>query len=168
MALALTEELRQLDETADSFLVRHRAIAVARALLDAETEALPPFWPELAEMGWLGLHLPEEVGGSGYGLAELTVVLEALGRHITPGPFLPTVSASAILDAREPADAAAFKAWLFSVSQKVAEAASEGGFLGFGGVQVSDAERATLDDIAKALGIAAPHAGLKAPQDSSR
>jgi hypothetical protein len=62
--------------------------------------------------------------------------------------------ASAILDAREPADAAAFKAWLFVVSQKVAEAATEGGFLGFGGVQVSDAERATLDDIAQALGIA--------------
>ena len=60
--------------------------------------------------------------------------------------------ASAILDAREPEDAAAFKAWLFGVSQKVAEAASEGGFLGFGGVQVSDTERATLDDIAEALG----------------
>ena len=54
----------------------------------------------------------------------------------------------------EPADAAAFKSWLFSVSRRVAEAASEGGFLGFGGVQVSAAERATLGDIAEALGIA--------------
>jgi hypothetical protein len=62
--------------------------------------------------------------------------------------------ASAILDAREPADAVAFKAWLFGVSQKVAEAATEGGFLGLGGIQVSDAERATLDEIAEALGIA--------------
>lgn len=62
--------------------------------------------------------------------------------------------ASAILDAREPEDAAAFKGWLFSVSRNVAEAATEGGFLGFGGVQVSDAERATLDEIAGALGIA--------------
>ena len=62
--------------------------------------------------------------------------------------------ASAILDEIGPADAAAFKAWLFSVSRRVAEAASEGGFLGFGGVQVSDAERATLDEIAGALGIA--------------
>jgi hypothetical protein len=62
--------------------------------------------------------------------------------------------ASAILDEREPADAAAFKTWLFSVSRRVAEAASEGGFLGFGGVKVSDAERATLDEIAEALGIA--------------
>ena len=59
---------------------------------------------------------------------------------------------SAILDTKAPGDAPAFKAWLSSISQKVAEASSEGGFLGIGGVQVSDAEKATLADIAKALG----------------
>ena len=62
---------------------------------------------------------------------------------------------SAILDANAPSDAAAFKTWLRGISQKVAEAAVEGGFLGFGGVKVSDAEKATLDDIAKALGTTA-------------
>jgi hypothetical protein len=62
---------------------------------------------------------------------------------------------SAILDANAASDAAAFKGWLRGISQKVAEAAVEGGFLGFGGVRVSDAEKATLDDIAKALGTAA-------------
>jgi hypothetical protein len=62
---------------------------------------------------------------------------------------------SQILDAKAPADAAAFKAWLRSISQSVAEAASEGSFLGFGGVRVSDAEKATLDDIAEALGATA-------------
>ena len=61
---------------------------------------------------------------------------------------------SAILDAKAPGDAAAFKGWLRSISQKVAEASAEGGFLGIGGVQVSDAEKATLADIAKALGAA--------------
>ena len=60
-----------------------------------------------------------------------------------------------ILDAKAPADAAAFKTWLRGISQKVAEAASEGSFLGFGGVRVSDAEKATLDDIARALGTTA-------------
>ena len=60
---------------------------------------------------------------------------------------------SAILDAKAPGDAQAFKTWLSGISQKVAEAASEGGFLGIGGVQVSDAEKATLADISKALGI---------------
>ena len=59
---------------------------------------------------------------------------------------------SVILDAKAPGDAAAFKALLCGISQKVAEATVEGGFLGFGGVDVSDAEKATLSDIAKALG----------------
>jgi hypothetical protein len=62
---------------------------------------------------------------------------------------------SAILDAKAPGDAAAFKDWLRGISQKVAEASVEGAFLGFGGVRVSDAEKATLADITKALGATA-------------
>ena len=62
---------------------------------------------------------------------------------------------SAILAAKAPGDAPAFKAWLTGISRKVAEASSEGGLLGIGGVQVSDAEKATLGDIAKALGTSA-------------
>ena len=61
---------------------------------------------------------------------------------------------STILDAKAPQDAAGFKAWLQAISKNVAEASSEGGFLGIGGVQVSDAEKATLADISKALGTA--------------
>jgi len=62
---------------------------------------------------------------------------------------------SAILDAKAPADAATFKSWLRAISTRVADAASEGGVLGFGGTKVSDKEKATLSDVAKALGIAA-------------
>ena len=62
---------------------------------------------------------------------------------------------SSILDAKAPGDAAAFKGWLLSISQKVADAATEGAFMGIGGEQVSDAERATLGEIAKALGTSA-------------
>jgi len=58
---------------------------------------------------------------------------------------------AALLDAKAPNDAAAFKAWLQSISQHVAEAAKEGGFLGFGGVQVSDAEKATLAEISQVM-----------------
>jgi len=61
---------------------------------------------------------------------------------------------SAIVDAKAPDDAAAFKTWLRDISQKVAEAALEGSFLGFGGVRISDAETATLRDISEALGTA--------------
>jgi hypothetical protein len=62
---------------------------------------------------------------------------------------------AAILDAKAPGDAAGFKAWLGGISQQVAEASMEGGFLGIGGVRVSDAEKATLADIEKALGTTA-------------
>jgi hypothetical protein len=60
---------------------------------------------------------------------------------------------AAVLDAKAPDDAGAFKGWLRQISQKTAEAASEGGGLFGGGVQVSDAEKATLAEISTALGI---------------
>ena len=60
---------------------------------------------------------------------------------------------SALLDAKGGPDAAPFKTWLAGVAKAVAEAAPEGGFLGFGGTQVSDAEKATLDEISAALGV---------------
>jgi hypothetical protein len=60
---------------------------------------------------------------------------------------------SALIDAKAPADSAAFKSWLRQISENVAEAAEEGGgFMGFGGVKVSEAEKATLADISRALG----------------
>ncbi len=61
--------------------------------------------------------------------------------------------AAAVVDAKAPDEAAAFKAWLLKISQQVAEASVEGSFLGFGGVRVSEAERATLRDISTVLGI---------------
>ena len=60
-----------------------------------------------------------------------------------------------MVDAKAPDDAAAFKAWLRQISQHVAEAAPEGGFLGIGGVQVSDKEKATLKEISDVLKLAA-------------
>jgi hypothetical protein len=99
MAIAITDDHRALAETASDFLAKHDARGAARALLEAEKEPLPPFWGDLAALGWLGLHLPESVGGSGYGLSELVVVVEELGRTVAPGPFVPTVIASAVIDA---------------------------------------------------------------------
>jgi hypothetical protein len=58
---------------------------------------------------------------------------------------------SGIVDAKAPEDASAFKVWLQEVAQKAAEAGTEGGFLGFGGVAVSDSEKATLVEISTAL-----------------
>src|SRR5262245_22908624 len=56
-----------------------------------------------------------------------------------------------ILDTKAPEDAAAFKAWLKHIAEKVAEASSEGGFLGFGGVKVTDAERASIEEVGRVL-----------------
>ena len=99
MSIAITEDHRALAETVSDFLAKHDARGAARSLLEAEAEALPGFWDDLAQLGWLGLHLPEDKGGSGFGLPELVVVVEELGRAVTPGPFVPTVIASAVIDA---------------------------------------------------------------------
>jgi hypothetical protein len=60
-----------------------------------------------------------------------------------------------ILSAKAPSDAAAFKNWLRDISQNVAEASTEGGFFGIGGVTVSDPERATLAEISGSLYLSA-------------
>jgi hypothetical protein len=58
---------------------------------------------------------------------------------------------SDLVASKAPEAATAFKTWLYRISESVAEAAKEGGFLGFGGVIVSDAEKATLAEISAAL-----------------
>ena len=58
-----------------------------------------------------------------------------------------------ILSAKAPSDADAFKNWLREISQSVAEASTEGGFLGIGGVAVSDAEKATIAEVSSALNL---------------
>ncbi len=97
MSIAITEDHRTLGETVADFLSARNARGAARALLEAPAEALPDFWDEAAGLGWLGLHLPEDLGGSGFGFEELVVVIEQLGRAIAPGPFLPSLIASATL-----------------------------------------------------------------------
>ena len=85
----ITEDHQSLAKTADDFLHRRDARGSARALLEAKDAALPSWWGELVELGWLGLHVPEAQGGSGYGLEELVVVIEQLGSAVAPGPFVP-------------------------------------------------------------------------------
>src|SRR5690348_10399915 len=104
MSIAITEDHKALAQTAADFLLKTNARGEARALLEAPAEGLPPFWTDLVNLGWLGLHVPEAQGGSGYGLPELVVVLEELGRAVAPGPFTPTVIASAVLAAAGSAD----------------------------------------------------------------
>ncbi|MFV2174795.1 acyl-CoA dehydrogenase [Actinomadura sp. LOL_016] len=98
MAIGLTEEHEALAESVRGFAERNIPATVVRAALDADEETRPAFWSALAEQGLLGLHLDEKHGGQGYGLLELAIVLEELGRAVAPGPFLPTVLASSVID----------------------------------------------------------------------
>jgi 3-oxochol-4-en-24-oyl-CoA dehydrogenase len=107
MSIAITEEHRALAQTVSDFLAKHRSRAAARALLEAESEQLPAFWAELGGLGLLGLHIPADCGGSGFGLSETLVVAEQMGRQLAPGPFVPTVIASAVLADAVLADAPA-------------------------------------------------------------
>ena len=75
MSIAITEDHQSLAETATDFLTKRDARGAARELLEAPAENTPSFWNDLVGLGWLGLHVPEEHGGSGYGLEELVVVV---------------------------------------------------------------------------------------------
>jgi alkylation response protein AidB-like acyl-CoA dehydrogenase len=65
-------------------------------------DAVPADWRQLAEAGWTGLEVPDDLGGSGASFAELAVVLEELGRAATAGPFLGVVLAVGALGLVEP------------------------------------------------------------------
>jgi alkylation response protein AidB-like acyl-CoA dehydrogenase len=82
MGLAISEEHQALGDAAVRWTETYADISRARATLDAKEETLPPFWDEIRNLGWLRLAVAEDVGGDGFGLAELTVVLEALGRTL--------------------------------------------------------------------------------------
>ena len=106
MSIAITEDHRALADTVRDFLVKHQSRAAARALLEAPAEPNASFYADAADLGWLGLHVPEALGGSGFGLEEVVVVAEELGRGLAPGAFIPTLIASAVL-ATVPDDAVA-------------------------------------------------------------
>ena len=124
------------------------SMASARALLQAKAD---PNADELVKT------VADDFGTSeGRGLAQDG--LKALLGGGKPADIKPKAldalkAVSALLAARRPPTRAAYKTWLAGVAKAVAEAAPEGGFLGFGGTQVSDAEKATLADISAALGV---------------
>src|SRR5438046_9929145 len=101
MALALTEEHLALAESVRGWAGRAAPAGALRgAVADGGGGAAlytGTLRPALAGQGLLGLHVPESLGGQGYGLPELAIAGEELGRALAPGAFLPTVLASAIL-----------------------------------------------------------------------
>jgi 3-oxochol-4-en-24-oyl-CoA dehydrogenase len=97
--IGVSEDHLALHDAVRGWCERYCPPSIPRALLDADTETRPPFWDELANQGWLGLHIDDAYGGSGFGVPELVVVLEELGRAVAPGPMLPTVLAAGLIQA---------------------------------------------------------------------
>jgi alkylation response protein AidB-like acyl-CoA dehydrogenase len=91
--LVLTEDQELLAKTAADFVAERSPLARVRELRDARDEGgfSRALWKEMAELGWVGIPFPEDVGGAGMGMAELAVVLEELGRKLAPEPFLSSV-----------------------------------------------------------------------------
>jgi alkylation response protein AidB-like acyl-CoA dehydrogenase len=100
MDLRFTETQEILKKMARDFLTTECPKTLVRKLEQSEEGYSPEVWKKMAELGWMGLIIPEEYGGMGYTFQDLIVLLEEIGRNILPGPLIATItSAFLILEA---------------------------------------------------------------------
>lgn len=85
------DELKLLREQANKFLNDKCGPDVARKVLESEATHAADLWRDMAEMGWTGVTVPEEFGGSGLGHLAACVLAEEIGYHLAPVPFSSTV-----------------------------------------------------------------------------
>ena len=99
MAFVLTEEQQMLRDSALAFAAEKLPVAQLRNLRSKGEAFDKAAWKEMAELGFAGVLVPEEFGGSGFGYVGLGQVLEAQGRTIASSPLLSTamIGASALL-----------------------------------------------------------------------
>jgi alkylation response protein AidB-like acyl-CoA dehydrogenase len=91
MDFGFSEEQEMLRQSARQFLAGECAMPYVRRMMDDDTGFSEEQWKKMADLGWLGLVLPEQYGGSGLNMVDLIVVLEEMGRVAMPGPFFATV-----------------------------------------------------------------------------
>ena len=91
MDMELTEAQQRLMETARRFLQNECPPKAVREEETTEAGFSPELWKKMAELGWLGLSLPEQYGGLGLGYVDLCILARELGRAICPSPFIPSV-----------------------------------------------------------------------------
>ena len=91
MDIGFTEEQELLRASARRFLENECPTAFVRHRMAEPAAMTDVFWQRLADQGWFGILFPEEAGGSGLGLVEMTVLMEEMGRAVMPGPFFSTV-----------------------------------------------------------------------------
>ena len=85
-----------LQESADSFLEKEFPVAVLRELEASETGFSQALWERIAQLGWLGLALPEQYGGEGLSLVDLAVLVEEMGKAAFLAPFQCTITQGAL------------------------------------------------------------------------
>jgi len=100
MDLRFTETQEILKQMARDFLATECPKTLVRKLEQSEEGYSPEVWKKMAELGWMGLIIPEEYGGMGYTFQDLVVLFEEIGRNILPGPLIATITSTfAILEA---------------------------------------------------------------------
>src|SRR5689334_296421 len=111
MNFDFSDDQKQLRDQARKFLSEKCSPKAVRAVLDGKSPYDKALWQGLAEMGFLGVAIPEEFGGAGAGHLELCVIAEEVGRALAPVPFSSTVylAAEALLMAGSDAQK---KKWL--------------------------------------------------------
>ncbi|MEO3825192.1 acyl-CoA dehydrogenase family protein [Actinomadura sp. B10D3] len=102
MRLVVTEEQRELRDALRRFFADRSPAAEVRRLMETAEGYDPKVWAQMAEqLGLQGLAIAEEHGGAGFGVRELAVVFEEMGRAVVCAPFLATITAAATLEAGE-------------------------------------------------------------------
>jgi 3-oxochol-4-en-24-oyl-CoA dehydrogenase len=102
MPIAITPEHEDLADSVRSLVARMVPSDVLHQALETPIAMPPPYWRPAADQGLQGVHLAESVGGQGFGILELAVVLAEFGRGAVPGPFVPSAIASALISAHDP------------------------------------------------------------------
>jgi len=92
MKLILSEEQQFLKDTAKSFARDKTPTTHFRKLRDDENTKCwdASIWQEMVQLGWSGILVPEEFGGSDFGIAGISVIMQELGKTLTPSPILAT------------------------------------------------------------------------------
>ena len=92
MDLSLSEEQEMLQKIARDFLQEEYSKDMVREMEEDEVGYSPELWKKMADLGWMGLTIPQEYGGMDSSFLDLTILLEELGRALIPSPFVPTVA----------------------------------------------------------------------------
>ena len=103
MDLSLSDEQQQIADSAATFLAEASAMPAVRTTSQSASGLDAGLWRGMAELGWCGVHLPEEAGGLGLGLVELVLLQEQLGRRLACVPFFDSVALAATVLRQLPA-----------------------------------------------------------------